>query len=120
MENNNDHTEAMVANLPPCDFHRALHRTTVDAVYDGKTKSGPWANMCEPCFTIHGVGLGEGRGQRLFTPEQQIAEWEQRGFPSDYFQICDYFELDLRDPEAVWKWHDKAEDDARCERQAGY
>lgn len=54
------------------------------------------------------------------TPEQQLAEWEQHGFPNDYFQICDYFELDLRDLEAVRRWQAKAEDDARCERQAGY
>ena len=31
---------------------------------DGKTKRGPWANMCEHCFNAHGVGLGTGKGQR--------------------------------------------------------
>jgi hypothetical protein len=31
---------------------------------DGRTKMGPWADMCEPCFTCVGVGLGTGRGQR--------------------------------------------------------
>lgn len=65
MENNNDHTEVEVAVLPMCDLHKALHGTEVEAVYDGKTKSGPWANMCEPCFKIHGVGLGLGVGQHL-------------------------------------------------------
>lgn len=30
---------------------------------DGKTKSGPWANMCCSCYKIHGVGLGTGKGQ---------------------------------------------------------
>ena len=65
MENNNDHTEVEVAVLPVCDLHKALHGTEVEAVHDGKTKSGPWGFMFEPCLTIHGVGLGEGRGQRL-------------------------------------------------------
>ena len=31
---------------------------------DGKTRMGPWANMCLPCFRKVGVGLGVGRGQR--------------------------------------------------------
>lgn len=31
---------------------------------DGKTKFGPWADMCLNCHTIHGVGLGLGRGQK--------------------------------------------------------
>jgi len=31
---------------------------------DGRTKGGPWANMCMDCFATHGVGLGLGRGQR--------------------------------------------------------
>lgn len=32
--------------------------------YDGKTKGGPWANMCHSCFQYNGVGLGVGRGQK--------------------------------------------------------
>lgn len=36
----------------------------VDALaIDGKTVHGPWANMCEDCFTFYGVGLGLGKGQ---------------------------------------------------------
>ena len=31
---------------------------------DGKTQMGPWANMCQPCHTKYGVGLGTGRGQK--------------------------------------------------------
>ena len=31
---------------------------------DGRTIAGPWANMGEGCFKIHGVGLGTGKGQR--------------------------------------------------------
>ena len=32
--------------------------------YDGKTKGGPWGNMCHNCFRYHGTGLGIGRGQK--------------------------------------------------------
>jgi hypothetical protein len=36
-----------------------------DAYVDGRTKSGPWANMCLPCWKKHGVGkLGTGFGQK--------------------------------------------------------
>jgi len=42
-----------------CDFCGKV------AKYDGKTKMGPWANMCESCFKINGVGLGLGKGQRF-------------------------------------------------------
>lgn len=30
---------------------------------DGKTKHGPWANMCMNCFKEHGIKLGTGFGQ---------------------------------------------------------
>lgn len=57
---------AYVPQLPECDVH-ALELGTpgVPAAYDGKTKRGPWANMCDACFGTHGIGLGTGRGQRL-------------------------------------------------------
>lgn len=35
-----------------------------DAFVDGKTKLGPWANMCVPCHKKVGCGLGTGRGQK--------------------------------------------------------
>lgn len=35
-----------------------------DGFVDGKTKMGPWANMCAACAKRYGVGLGTGRGQR--------------------------------------------------------
>jgi len=35
------------------------------AKYDGRTKLGPWAYMCQECFKRHGIGLGLGKGQRL-------------------------------------------------------
>jgi len=31
---------------------------------DGKTRMGPWANMCLPCYRKVGVGLGVGKGQK--------------------------------------------------------
>lgn len=31
--------------------------------YDARTKQGPWGNMCLPCFKVHGIGLGLGKGQ---------------------------------------------------------
>lgn len=58
-------TEAYVPELPPCDLHHLQRNTTVPAKYDGKTRQGRWAYMCEACFAVHGVGLGLGRGQRL-------------------------------------------------------
>lgn len=36
----------------------------VGEFYDGRTKMGPWANMCPRCFKRFGSGLGTGRGQR--------------------------------------------------------
>ena len=44
-----------------CDFCKSEFLT---GFYDAKTKHGPWAFMCGPCFTKHGVGLGIGAGQK--------------------------------------------------------
>lgn len=56
-------TEAAVERLPGCDL---CHPSKpAKAAYDGKTKRGPWAFMCEPCFVVNGIGLGTGKGQRL-------------------------------------------------------
>lgn len=47
--------------IPMCDVCRKT-----DAAYDGATKFGPWAYMCESCWQDNGVGkLGTGYGQRL-------------------------------------------------------
>lgn len=57
-----------VTAFPPCDICTHVHGLgdlANPAKYDGKTTSGPWANMCDYCFRSHGVGLGTGRGQRL-------------------------------------------------------
>lgn len=44
------------------------------ASVDGKTRMGPWANMCPEHFMDFGVGLGVGMGQRLLTLDQAKAE----------------------------------------------
>ena len=57
-------SEVLVYKLPACDV------CGDPAVYDAKTKSGPWANLCEKDFKVHGLGkLGTGYGQRLVLKE---------------------------------------------------
>jgi hypothetical protein len=63
-----DGREAVVAVIPSCDFCKQEGKTT-EAVYDAKSKMGPWGYMCEPHFQKHAYGLGEGRGQKLFTED---------------------------------------------------
>lgn len=53
------HTQVEVTELPKCNFCNA------EAEYDGKTRMGPWVNMCELHFKIYGIGLGLGKGQKL-------------------------------------------------------
>lgn len=62
-------TEAVVDRIPPCDLCNHLGEPPHPAEYDGKTRMGPWANMCERHFRMYGVGLGMGRGQKLFTED---------------------------------------------------
>lgn len=50
---------AIVSELPNCDFCGEHAR------YDGATKLGPWAFMCQKDWVSHGVGLGLGKGQVL-------------------------------------------------------
>ena len=52
-------TEVRMAEIPGCNFCPEL------AVYDGATKMGYWAYMCQRHFEHVGVGLGTGAGQRL-------------------------------------------------------
>lgn len=47
---------------------------------DGKTRMGPWANMCPSCHRIHGSGLGMGRGQKYTrTPSSDGEHWIRTG-----------------------------------------
>ena len=54
-----------VAVLPDCDFCGKFG-VKETARYDAVTVYGPWANMCQTCFEMHGTGqLGLGKGQRF-------------------------------------------------------
>lgn len=46
-------------------------------MYDAATITGPWANLCQPCFNRLGKGLGTGLGQRyeLQTDGQGKTAW---------------------------------------------
>lgn len=56
---------AYVIKLPDCDICKYNSGVIREAHYDGKTRMGPWANMCEAHFQLDGLGLGTGVGQRL-------------------------------------------------------
>ena len=58
------HDTTRASRIPWCDICDSRGDKT-PAAYDGRTRMGPWANMCEECFEEYGVGLGLGRGQRL-------------------------------------------------------
>lgn len=70
-----------VTRLPACDF------CTATATVDGKTKFGPWANMCDGCFKTNGVGLGVGKGQRyeVEAPEMLVVglDWNVPAVAND-------------------------------------
>lgn len=57
-------TETKVTTIPACDFCK-VEGFLVEAAYDGKTRGGPWAWMCNRHFKLVGVGLGVGKGQKL-------------------------------------------------------
>jgi len=65
-------TWVVVPEIRHCDM--CDQDPPVPAYADGKTTFGPWADMCKPCFEIHGVGLGLGMGQELLLepPETPI------------------------------------------------
>ena len=46
-----------IESIPECDICREFDRKR-KAYVDGKTVHGPWANMCELCFMVHGMGIG--------------------------------------------------------------
>jgi hypothetical protein len=56
--------EVEVVVFPNCDicFDAGLSRS---AKYDAKTKTGPWAYLCETHYQEYGIGLGTGLGQKL-------------------------------------------------------
>lgn len=82
--------EAYVAKLPECDIHKYVLGTPgVPAAFDGKTRQGPWANMCPGCFPVHGIGLGTGKGQRLIVgtrPKPRVTTTMLESLPLDDLQ----------------------------------
>lgn len=61
-----DHKSVEVDRIPNCDLcATAVVPKQTPAIVDGKTRMGPWANMCERHFKQYGCGLGLGRGQQL-------------------------------------------------------
>jgi hypothetical protein len=78
----NTHTSVSVARIPDCDIHKHLKGIKgVPAKYDGRTKSGHWANMCQECYQEYGVGLGLGKGQELVLDDGSDTE-------SDNDDVC--------------------------------
>lgn len=64
--------EVEVAVLPKCDIHAMLDssKPAPDAKYDGATRMGPWAYMCEEHWKTYGPGMtGTGLGQKLILRE---------------------------------------------------
>jgi hypothetical protein len=57
-------TSVAVSEVPDCDFCKEDGLKTPARV-DGKTRMGPWANMCEQHYLNYGIGLGTGKGQIL-------------------------------------------------------
>lgn len=47
-----------------------------DILYDGVTKLGPWATMCEGCMTKYGYGCGIGIGQ-MYERNPNTFQYEQ-------------------------------------------
>lgn len=61
--------KAVVMALPSCDLAGRGIEGCPDEPHpadcDGKTRFGPWANMCVAAWLVAGVGLGMGKGQVL-------------------------------------------------------
>ncbi len=62
---------AKVKRIPKCQLCMKSYQTlpnsndAEDAVFDAKTKAGPWAYLCRKHFASDGIGLGMGLGQLL-------------------------------------------------------
>lgn len=65
MENNTPPNTVILTEKRFCDFCKQVGRSKL-ARYDGKTTMGPWAYMCSAHMGSYGVGLGVGRGQKLW------------------------------------------------------
>jgi len=55
---------AIIAEIPDCDF--CPKSKPKKAKYDGQTRFGAWAYMCQKHWEFNGIGkLGMGLGQKL-------------------------------------------------------
>lgn len=63
-------TTVVVPELPKCDFCDAMG-ISKEARYDGATTQGPWAYMCNAHYSVYGMGLGTGVGQRLILESEK-------------------------------------------------
>lgn len=59
---------------PNCDI---CDRPIDKAFVDGRTRFGPWGNMCMACFRADGAGLGLGLGQKY--EQQADGRWLKTG-----------------------------------------
>lgn len=61
--------EILVHEMPECDLCIHFKVVIQTAAFDGATRMGPWAYMCESHFAEFGIGLGTGVGQKLVLRE---------------------------------------------------
>lgn len=58
-------------------------RELTTELVDGQTRFGQWAVMCPKCHKAHGVGLGQGRGQKYVKDaEGDFVKVEKKRKPS--------------------------------------
>jgi len=91
-------TTAYVQELPKCDF------CDRQGLYDGKTRMGPWAYMCEAHFTSHGIGVGTGVGQKLI-PRKALGEAEKIRAPEVEEETVTMTEGDLEAATMEGAWY---------------
>ncbi len=61
---------AIVAKIPNCELCEEAKKAK-KAVYDARTRIGPWAYLCQSHFDRYGIGLGLGYGQVLILQEEE-------------------------------------------------
>ena len=61
-------------DITVCDFCKGPFRG--DVMYDANL-GGPWGNVCQRCFDMHGCRLGTGFGQKY--EKQKDGKWLKVG-----------------------------------------